>query len=81
MQIVWACFLVALTWCMPEASVSSSMTCHVEAGPLTVMMCLGTYACCMKIYMRAFTTDGNRVSSKELQTSSAKLCQLLLRSE
>ena len=33
------------------------MTCDVKEKPLSVRMCRGTYACCVKICMSDFITD------------------------
>ena len=40
-----------------EACISSVMSCEVNAVPLSVRSCLGTYACWVKIWNSARTTE------------------------
>ena len=42
---------------MPACSVSSFSSCDVNAVPLSVMMCDGTYACCVNICISASIID------------------------
>ena len=75
MPMVCACFFVAWEISMPMALVSCWNSSAVNTDPLSVRICVGTYACLANIDSRALTTDGasgfrSGTANKQRETTS-----------